>query len=472
MRGLFKFLMFIVFASLTACGSDIENGNQLAGQRCYVAGDCAQGLTCYERRCVPDSVSSNNRVNNANNINNINNINNLNNLNNVVDFGFDMEFDLPPNCMPGESVCVSSTTSAFCQVTPEGTTEWITGICPPDTQCLNGQCQEVLNNGECIDRDGDGFGRNCPPGPDCNDNDARISPAQPENCNTPFDDNCNGQANEGCMPTCCGGCGDDQFCNSICECTTYDPNFCTAQDQPCLFEQQFSNGFICANFGGGTQNLRCVGICDRTQPNPAASCPGNVPAICAFGDENQGVCLSECGLNDDPDFSCGQSGLGCLPYGESNEGGICVPSDPMLPEGARCDPEEMFFGCADGAVCVQQGQGRRGTCTQACRPFEYLSPMGATATDCDPGRHCLPFTPNVGVCREDNNDFEGQACFPGGSACQEDAVGCYPSFQGQTQCTRLCRLDNGDADCVLFNQECLQFDPQQTEIGFCVEPNP
>ena len=477
MRGLFKFLMFFAVVGLMACGSDIENGNQLAGQRCYAAADCAQGLTCYERRCVPDPATSNNannanNVNNANNANNVNNVNNVNNANNMVDFGLDMEFDLPPNCMPGDSVCLNTSSRAICRVSPVGTTEWVTGACPPDTRCLNGQCEGAMNNGNCIDRDGDGFGRNCPAGPDCNDNDARISPALPENCNTPFDDNCNGESNEGCEPTCCGGCADDQFCNAICECTTYDPSFCTSQDQPCLFEQQFSNGYICANFGGGTQNLRCIGICDRTVPNPASTCPGNVPAVCTFGDQNQGVCLSQCGLSEDPDFSCGQSGLACLPYGESDEGGVCVPSDPNLPIGAQCNPDEMFFGCADGAVCVQQGRSRRGICTQACRPFEYYTPMGAVGTDCDAGTHCLPFTPDVGVCRGDNNDVEGQSCFPGGSACQEDTVGCYPSFQGQTQCTRLCRLANGDSDCVIFNQECRQFDPQQTELGFCVESNP
>ena len=43
----------------------------------------------------------------------------------------------------------------------------------------------------CQDADGDGFGRGCARGPDCNDRDATINPAQTERCNF-RDDNCNG----------------------------------------------------------------------------------------------------------------------------------------------------------------------------------------------------------------------------------------------------------------------------------------
>ncbi|HEY3357498.1 MAG TPA: SUMF1/EgtB/PvdO family nonheme iron enzyme [Polyangia bacterium] len=43
----------------------------------------------------------------------------------------------------------------------------------------------------CVDEDGDGFGLNCPAGPDCNDRDATVHPGRREACNF-RDDDCNG----------------------------------------------------------------------------------------------------------------------------------------------------------------------------------------------------------------------------------------------------------------------------------------
>ncbi len=43
----------------------------------------------------------------------------------------------------------------------------------------------------CQDRDGDGYGLDCPKGPDCNDHDASIHPGAKETCNG-RDDDCNG----------------------------------------------------------------------------------------------------------------------------------------------------------------------------------------------------------------------------------------------------------------------------------------
>jgi hypothetical protein len=33
---------------------------------------------------------------------------------------------------------------------------------------------------------------------DCDDTDANVSPGDPERCDTPYDDDCDGQVNEGC----------------------------------------------------------------------------------------------------------------------------------------------------------------------------------------------------------------------------------------------------------------------------------
>lgn len=49
----------------------------------------------------------------------------------------------------------------------------------------------------CIDVDGDGYGEDCPRGPDCDDNDARRSPDASERCGNAVDDDCDGEVDEG-----------------------------------------------------------------------------------------------------------------------------------------------------------------------------------------------------------------------------------------------------------------------------------
>ena len=57
----------------------------------------------------------------------------------------------------------------------------------------------ALAGGPCQDRDGDGYGLNCPKGDDCNDEDASIHPGAPELCNG-RDDDCNGLVDD--APAC------------------------------------------------------------------------------------------------------------------------------------------------------------------------------------------------------------------------------------------------------------------------------
>jgi len=64
---------------------------------------------------------------------------------------------------------------------------------------INGSARPAVNVG-CEDRDGDGFGRGCAQGPDCNDQDPRVHPGQQEICNF-RDDDCNGDVDDapGCV---------------------------------------------------------------------------------------------------------------------------------------------------------------------------------------------------------------------------------------------------------------------------------
>jgi len=62
----------------------------------------------------------------------------------------------------------------------------------------------------CVDHDRDGYGRNCPDGPDCDDTIASVHPGAEELCNN-TDDDCDGQIDEGfnlqADPDNCGECG-------------------------------------------------------------------------------------------------------------------------------------------------------------------------------------------------------------------------------------------------------------------------
>jgi hypothetical protein len=53
------------------------------------------------------------------------------------------------------------------------------------------------DDAECIDNDGDGYGENCPAGPDCDDDDPDVNPGADEKCNGQ-DDNCDGEIDNGC----------------------------------------------------------------------------------------------------------------------------------------------------------------------------------------------------------------------------------------------------------------------------------
>ena len=456
------FFTTTTFAILLAgCGIDIGTGSQFAGQHCFQGSDCAEGLRCQERICVP-VVSGGGST---------------------LDVGFDGDtdnesdvalvdmnpvdmnpVDMPPPvdmsgpCMLGARTCISEAAYRIC-VAAGDATMFEEVICALDTQCVNGDCVPA---GSCVDNDEDGFGVNCAMGPDCDDANPRTFPGRREGCATPYDDNCNGEINEGCSTDACcpGGCGSDQFCDASCTCRVFDPQLCAYQGQPCSQEGAFDNGFACFSFDGVAQP-RCWGICQINADDPDATCP-EAGSVCAFdaGDGQNGICMSVCEKDAPTGIdNCG-SGLGCLSYDLGVGDGICTPSNPANGPNALCDSNN-FFDCTDGFVCIDVGN--QGRCREACRPFVW----GGTATDCNVG-HCAAFSSALGVCFRDTNASEGQPCQQQNFMCGEDAVGCYPTGGFDDQCTRLCRLAEGDADCVP-GWACAQFDMNQTEIGACLE---
>jgi hypothetical protein len=442
----------ILVATLTtllfsACGVDISPGSQFAGQTCFSDGDCREGLICVSRICTPTGSGGGGTTDAGNNGNNaVTDGGNVNNANNVLPDGGILP-DQGEACELGDVRCVDDQRRAECIETESGP-RFVSFACPADTACDEGRC---VGDFPCMDQDGDGYGDGCPAGPDCEDRVASINPGVEESCATPFDDNCNGEAQEGCpVGGCCpNGCADSEFCNAQCQCQTFDPEVCQFQNQPCTNPDQFTNNLFCAEIGDG---FRCVGICDQRAPDPAATCP-EPNSVCAFGDDVSGVCLSGC----DPDIGCGEPGLGCLPVSGSALGGMCIPSN-MNPLGSSCSAD-IFFDCAPGLLCVDFEGNGQGQCEEACRPF------GTDTTDCRAGNFCLPFSAEIGLCVPDSGANEGDTCMGEGLTCGDDAVGCYPAGFGGTRCQRLCRLQEGDVDCP--TGRCRQFAMDQNVLGVC-----
>lgn len=426
-------LVVTLLSAVAACGGGIDKGGQFAGQRCFDNSHCGAGLICVDRQCVPGSYE-------------------------YADAGpsdttptdSDPDRDTAkrdtskvdgPACMPGERKCQDEKTLLTC--TPTGFTPI---RCQGEEVCKDGECVAP-----CIDEDNDTYGENCSAGPDCDDENPSVNPGISEQCDTPIDDNCDMQINEGCNECCPKGCAKSQFCHN-CKCEKYDPKVCKGQYQPCSSEGA-NNGFFCADIGGG--GLRCVGLCNKNASNPADTCP-TPNSACVFGDENNGICLSGCSLEQ----GCGVDGVGCLPYDGKREG-LCVPTNPMNKIGDKCSTED-FFDCEKGAICnggLAMGRDT-GRCTEGCRPF-----ADPNKTDCPSGKYCQPFTEQLGVCVKDNGKSEGDSCMSENTTCSEDTVGCFPAGGAGRRCLRLCRRSEGDKDCQGSDQ-CRSI-PQNDQLGVC-----
>jgi hypothetical protein len=106
-------------------------------------------------------------------------------------------------CTPSAARCNSQGVQ-YCTEDLRGCLLWgAARPCRDDLVCVGGECQEVLG---CVDRDGDGFGRNCEEGLDCDDTDGATNPEAAEVCNG-RDDDCNGRIDDACTGNPCEGAG-------------------------------------------------------------------------------------------------------------------------------------------------------------------------------------------------------------------------------------------------------------------------
>jgi hypothetical protein len=370
---------------------------------------------------------------------------------------------------------ITASSLAGCSVEPGERTQLVGQECFLDGDCVEGAlCVERLCRYETSARINDA-------GRDSTDDPADVPPGDANDPDVGFLDVAVGEdgGQQLCRPTarrCISDteleyCRDDGtgFDTRTCqdglrcergECVPVDLSTCEFQDQPCD-QEGLNNGFYCTAMGGDEDQMRCLGICDTTGDDPDSTCP-EPGSVCTFSDDQGGgVCLSGCTLGQ----GCDLSGYGCLPLDGHQSEGACVPANPDNEIGERCD-DDSFFDCEEGAVCLDLQNG--GRCVEACRAF-----TGGPGTDCDDG-HCMPLTDSLGMCRPDaGNRTEGDQCRQQQfyRTCNEDAVLCAPSGGQSAQCSRLCRLQEGDSDCN-GQQRCFQYDQDRDDLGICIDNAP
>ena len=126
-------------------------------------------------------------------------------------------------CEPGARECVSDTSWRECR-TLNGCNTWMP-LVHCDDACVDGDC-----TGSCNDFDGDGYGENCPLGPDCDDRNPFSFPGNEEVCDG-FDNDCDNVVDQGgvCDEPCPEECAEDER-----RCRGNGFEVCTQDNRGCL----------------------------------------------------------------------------------------------------------------------------------------------------------------------------------------------------------------------------------------------
>ena len=250
---------------------------------------------------------------------------------------------------------------------------------------------------------------------------------------------------------CSSGCSDGEICHD-CSCTSFNPQQCSYQDQPCETEGQITNGYVCSESDGDV-DLRCYGLCTPSDSDPDSTCP-DPGSSCHYEDPDQanGLCLSSCSIGE----PCADDAMTCIYNASSSDEGLCQPQTGSAQVGEAC---QNFFDCKGDAVCAA------GFCRHSCRPFDQ------SQTDC-PEDYCLALNADIGVCAEDASVGNGQQCTAPFRTCGEDATGCFPENSNAPQptnfvCRDMCRLQLGDQDCPA-DHSCQRHDQDNEIIGYCI----
>ncbi len=264
---------------------------------------------------------------------------------------------------PAGLQCVSGVCQTPCQTDDQ---------CDQGERCQDGFCRPAQSTDggtdggdKCLDEDGDGYGRDCPDGPDCDDTDKSINPAAEEKCSDGKDNDCDGETDEsdcGCTPgskTSCydgpdesrgvGICrdghticrGDNTWGECLGQVLPEDSESCDGLDEDCdgVTDEDTANPGYCLQLGvcRGTEatcqdgawqcpyppeyqfpdstcdglDNDCDGIADSGIDCAGACCAQG--QICLFDNcvDDQGGCLSDADCQEDSYCQDGE----CIPYG-------------------------------------------------------------------------------------------------------------------------------------------------------------
>jgi hypothetical protein len=310
---------------------------------------------------------------------------------------------------------------------------------------------------KCTDNDGDGYGKNCDLGDDCNDNDAAINPGATEVCDG-VDNNCNGEIDEGCE--CINGetrpCGTDegecvagtQTCidGAWGECEgSVGPSdeICDGLDNDC--DGETDEGCECINGETrpcGTDEGECVAGTQTCIDGAWGECEGSVgPAeeVCDGLD-------NDCDGVVDPEDSTGcthyyydydEDGFGvgalvkclCAPEGlyRATRTGDCNDENPAVNPDAReaCDSidnncngvidEEGANGCRNYYIDADGDTFGTGSPRCFCSPTgNYTATRGGDCNDADSSMN-----PAVSErCDGKDNDCDGSTDEEGAAGCR------------------------------------------------------
>lgn len=333
-----------------------------------------------------------------------------------------------PSCNPDLPMCpagLNCTLSAALEVDEY--------VCAP----LGGLC--------CVDEDRDTYGQGigCV-GPDCDDANADINPAEPERCNG-IDDNCD-LAVDGTMTDCVTG-----ICrpNAGMPGTYEDIRAAMCTDATCTSGTLTSCGLFNCELGMGLGS-RCALTCPSTATDntgnelcvDAAHCDGTA---CLTDQPNGGVCDedSDCSAGHCDNGFCCASGQCCSVAMDCSGGTGSVCETPLTCQGTRGDITCVSNICVVASGVPDDSACDSGTIARDCGLFLPVYCSGAAAqtapacaTSCTTDAGCIATGHcEVGVCAPDRP--------PGGSCsrvqdCQDgnscvDGVCCMTACSGQCE---------------------------------------
>ena len=185
--------------------------------------------------------------------------------------------------------------------------------CSAGTRCDNMRC---VTDTSCIDNDGDGFGTNCPMGPDCDDRNPNVNPGAPENgatnCDDGIDNNCDN------VDSICGAeldLDNDGFSDKDGDCDDMNPNVNPGQmeiyyndldddcNQQTNDDDQDGDGFAAQSSMGPDCDDRNPNINPRAEDIPGngidEDCDGNDRVVTAEDRDGDGVSEVDGDCDDD-----------------------------------------------------------------------------------------------------------------------------------------------------------------------------